>query len=83
MLIKSYTIEQNINLLKNNICLFFGDNYGLKDDIKRKIRNLNSKSEITILNQEEIIKKDILNIELNNLSLFKKIYFIENITTKF
>ncbi len=84
MLIKSYTIEQNINLLKNNICLFFGDNYGLKDDIKRKIRNLNSKSEITILNQEEIIKKDILNIELNNLSLFKKkkIYFIENTNDK-
>ena len=37
MIHKSYLIEQNLNLLKNNIALFYGENSGLIQDFKEKI----------------------------------------------
>ena len=36
MIYKSYLIEGNIDLLKENIILFYGENLGLKDDLKNK-----------------------------------------------
>ena len=36
MIIKSFVAEQNIENLKNNIILFYGENLGLKLDLKKK-----------------------------------------------
>ena len=43
MIFKSYLIEQNNNLNDKNILLFYGENIGLKNDLKNKI-NINSKN---------------------------------------
>ena len=36
MIYKSYLIEQNINLLDKNLFLFYGENLGLKNELKDK-----------------------------------------------
>ena len=56
MIYKSYIVEQNIKDLKENCILFYGENLGLKNEIKDKIRVHNKDSEIIIFNQEEILK---------------------------
>ena len=77
MIFKSYLIEQNNNLNDKNILLFYGENIGLKNELKNKI-NLNSKnSEIIRFNQEEIINNEEKFInEIFNISLFEKKKFI-------
>ena len=40
MQIKSYVIEQNISKLNKNINLFFGENLGLKSELKKKLHIL-------------------------------------------
>ena len=38
MIFKSYLVESNLSLLKDkNIILLYGENNGLKDDIKKSI----------------------------------------------
>ena len=86
MIHKSYLIEQNLNLLKNNIALFYGENSGLIQDFKEKIA-FNFK-EVTILkySQEEILaNQENFFTELKNISLFddQKIFFLHNISDKF
>ena len=34
MIYKSYSIEQNINKIKNDLVLFYGENLGLMGDFK-------------------------------------------------
>ena len=42
MILKSYIVEQNIDILKNyKATLIYGENNGIKDDIKEEIRNKN------------------------------------------
>ena len=36
MIYKSYIIEQNISSLLNNFVLIYGENLGLKDELKKK-----------------------------------------------
>ena len=73
MIYKSYIVEQNIRTLKENCILFYGENLGLKNEIKNKIRSINIDSEIIIFNQEEILKNNNLLInEIQNISLFEK-----------
>lgn len=87
MIYKSYLIERNINTIKEKIVLFYGENLGLKNELKIKIKNNNLKNncEFIRFNQEEIIQDNnkILN-EINNDSLFKKkkIFFINDVTDK-
>ena len=71
MIFKSYLIEQNNNLDNKNILLFYGENIGLKNEFKNKIK-LNSKnSKIIRYNQEEIIKdEERFHSEIFNISLF-------------
>ncbi len=86
MIIKSYIIEDNIQSISNyKIFLFYGENQGLKKEIKEKIKISNKNSEILSLFQDEIIKnKNILVNEINNKSLFneKKIIFINEVNDK-
>ena len=85
MLYKSYLIEQNINGLDKNLFLFYGENLGLKNDFKKKIKFKNKGSEILIFNQEEILKNfNLIYNEINNISLFEKnkIFILEQTDDK-
>ena len=53
---KSYLVEQNINILKNNILLFYGENLGLKNDLKKKLMLNNSNAVVVRLTQEELLR---------------------------
>ena len=85
MIYKSYLIEQNISLLDKNLFLFYGENLGLKNELKEKIRFQNKKAEIINLSQYDIINNiDNFFNEILNISLFdeKKIYFINQVNDK-
>ena len=85
MIYRSYLVEQNLGILKNNIVLFYGENTGLIDDFKDKIIKNFSKSNIIKYNQEDILKnKDLLLNELQNFSLFhpQKIFLIRDVNDK-
>ena len=55
MLFKSYQIENNINNLRTNLNLFYGENVGLKDEFKNKIEEDSAGSEVIRLNEEETL----------------------------
>jgi len=77
MIFKSYLIEKNNNLNEKNILLFYGENVGLKNEFKNKIKLKNKNSEIVRFNQEEIIKDEEKFInEVFNISLFEQKKFI-------
>ena len=86
MILKSYIVEQNIKILDNyNSVLMYGENAGIKHDIKIKLKNHNKDAEIINFFEDEIIKKkDILYENVFNESLFneKKIVFINTATDK-
>ena len=85
MIYRSYLVEENLGLLKNNLNLFYGENLGLKNDFREKIKDLNKKTLIKNLNQEEILADEnkFFN-ELLNKSLFEdtKIFFIHQTNDK-
>ena len=85
MIYKSYLVEENIGSLKNNITLFYGENIGLINYFKDKIKVINKTKKILRFNQEDILKNNniILN-EIKNISLFDdtKIIFIDNVNDK-
>ena len=86
MILKSFMIENNIALLEQyEHILLYGENEGIKEDIKNKIKEKNKDSEIITLFQEEILgNKNILSEQINNSSLFnsKRIIFLHEITDK-
>ena len=85
MIYKSYLIEQNINLLDKNLFLFYGENLGLKNEFKDKIKFQNNNAEIINFSQDDIINNiDNFFNEIVNISLFdeKKIYFINQVNDK-
>lgn len=85
MIHKSYIVEENFNILKNNIILFYGENLGLIQDFKSKIKENFKKEIILTFNQDEIIKDQSLFFnEIKNKSLFQenKIFFINNVDDK-
>jgi DNA polymerase-3 subunit delta len=86
MILKSYLVENQIDILdKYKTVLFYGENSGLQDDLKNKIKNKNNKADIINFFQEEIIKnKNILYDEINNISLFnsEKIILINEVSDK-
>ena len=80
MIYKNYLIEQNFDIIKQNITLFYGENLGLINIFKKKIKSINIKSTYYYLNQDEILNvRDNFYQEFLNFSLFHdtKIYFIE------
>ena len=74
MILKSYIVEQNIEILKDyQATLIYGQNTGIKNDIKQKLKNKNKNSEIIIFFEEEILKnKNILYQNIVNESLFNE-----------
>jgi DNA polymerase-3 subunit delta len=87
MILKSFLVEKNIKLLDQYFAnLVYGENIGMKDDIKNQIKSYLKDYEQINLNQDEIIKNEkILNEHIYNTSLFskKKIIFINEISDKF
>lgn len=86
MILKSYIVEQNLSILeKYQAVLLYGENTGIKDDIKKKLKNINKDAEVFHFFENEILKnKNILFENITNESLFndKKIIFIEFATDK-
>ena len=85
MISKSYILEKNINQIKNNLFLFYGENLGLKNEFKNKIQFNNSKIKIIRYTEEEILKNpDNFFNEIFNISLFEeqKSFFIDHTSDK-
>ena len=85
MIYKSYIIEENLDKVHNRMFLFFGENEGLQDQIKKKIKQKYNQNEIINYEQEEILKNEnIIFNEILNISLFdkKKTFIINNVTDK-
>jgi len=86
VILKSYIVEQNLDILKNyKATLLYGANDGIKDSIKSKLKDINKDAEIMIFFEEEIVKNNnILYKNIINKSLFneKKIIFIQGATDK-
>ena len=57
MILKSYLVEKDITLLdKYFITLIYGENIGMKDDIKNQIKKFFKNYEKIIFTQDEILK---------------------------
>ena len=86
MILKSFLIEKNISLLsKYNAILIYGENIGLKDDLKSEIKIFFKNTEYFNFNQDEIIRNpSLLGEQINNTSLFSKnkIIFINEVSDK-
>ena len=85
MILKSYIVEQNVEVLKNyQATLIYGENIGIKDDIKEQIIRLNKNSEIITFFESDILNSNILYENVFNQSLFneKKIILIHGGTDK-
>ena len=90
MITKSYEVKKNKSaLLKNNLFLLYGENVGLKKDIKKlisnEIKNINKNVEIFSLYESEIVNdEDIFFNSIYSGSLFseKKIIIIHECTDK-
>ena len=53
MIFKSFVVEQNLKILNSRPTLFYGENSGLQNDIKNKIRLEKSQAQIVKFNQEK------------------------------
>ena len=86
MILKSFIIEKNIEILeKYKLSLIYGENEGIKTNLKNIIKSKNKDVETITIFQEELIKDNkILLKELSNTSLFsaKKIIFLHEATDK-
>tara|TARA_E500000178_G_scaffold124238_1_gene124107 strand:+ start:1269 stop:2261 length:993 start_codon:yes stop_codon:yes gene_type:complete len=85
MIYKSFLVEENLKLIKYNLVLFYGENLGLKDDFKNKIKNLNKHALIKNFDQEEILDDETKFFnELFNKSLFEdtKVFYINKANDK-
>ena len=85
MILKSYLVEQNVEILKNyQATIIYGVNNGTKDDIKEQIKEQNKDCEIITFFENDISKKDLLYENTTNQSLFasKKIIFIQEASDK-
>ena len=74
MILKSYLVEKNVSLLeKYSASLIYGENIGMKDDIKEEIKKYFKEYEQISFNQSDIIKNEnLLDEHINNISLFNK-----------
>ncbi len=82
---KSYIVEQNLKIIKEKLVLFHGENIGLKNEFKIRIKVNYKDKEILNFTQDEILKNEAIILkEIMNISLFEKekIFFIQNANDK-
>ena len=73
MILKSYIVEQNVEILKKyKANLIYGENDGIKNDIKEEIKNKNKDCEITNFFETDILKSNLLYENISNQSLFSE-----------
>ena len=85
MISKSYLLEKSIDIPDKNIFLFYGENNGLKNYFKKRIRNSSEKIKTLFFFQQEILNnKEIFYNEILNISLFedKKNFIINDANDK-
>ena len=86
MLLKSYIVEKNLDILtKYQATLIYGKNNGIKDDVKKGIKDKEKDCEIIVFFEEDVLKnQNVLYKNIINESLFnkKKIIFIHEATDK-
>ena len=86
MIIKSFLIEKDLSLIGNyNLLLFYGENIGLKDEFKSKLKKKHSSFEQITFVQDEIIKNEkLLYEQINNVSMFNdsKLIIINEVSDK-
>ena len=75
MILKSYIVEQDINKIDKSISLFYGENLGLINDFKKLIIESNKNTTIIRLNEEEVLKKDVILFREVSNSFSTSIYF--------
>ena len=86
MILKSYLVEKNLSLIENyNSVLFYGENIGLKDEMKIALKSKYKGYESISFSEDEIHRNgSLLSDQLNNKSLFndKKIIFLSQVSEK-
>jgi DNA polymerase-3 subunit delta len=85
VILKSYIVEQDIEILNSyNSTLIYGENEGIKDDIKDAIKKRNNNSEIINFYEDDILKNNYLYESIHNPSLFneKKIILLHETSDK-
>ena len=85
MIYKSYIVENNLNILKEKMVLFYGENTGLISDIKKKIKTIYRDCEILSYDQDDVLKNtEAIFSDVINISLFsqKKVYLISQTSDK-
>ena len=85
MIYKSYKVEENLEILKNNIILFYGDNKGLVNEFKENIKKNNKSAKLNNFEQDKILQNpNEFYEEINNISLFedRKVFLIFDVTDK-
>ena len=85
MIIKSFLAEQDAKVFNTKFLLIYGENIGLIEDIKKKIKFLNSKSELNISSQEDVVNNvELFYSKIFNISLFQcqKVFFINQCNDK-
>ena len=78
MILKSFEIENNINnLVKFKFILIYGENIGLKENLKKNIVNIEKNADVVNIYQEDLAKnKDVISKEIKNISLFSEKKFL-------
>tara|TARA_B100000700_G_scaffold331066_1_gene461100 strand:+ start:3512 stop:4516 length:1005 start_codon:yes stop_codon:yes gene_type:complete len=86
MIFKSFQIEKNLSLIDDYFAvLIYGENIGLKDEIKYEIKKKYKTYQLVSLSHDEIYKNEkLLDEQIQNISLFSdnKIIFINEISDK-
>ena len=85
MILKSYIVEQNVEILKRyQATLIYGENNGIKNDVKNLIKKKNKDFEEITFFERDLQKNDLLFESINNQSLFsqKKMIFIQEASDK-
>ena len=73
MIIKSYLAEADFKKFNYKIMLIYGENLGLKQEFKNKIKSEYNQLEIFEYNQDEIFSaQEKIFVNLFNISLFEK-----------
>ena len=74
MILKSYIVEKNLKILEDyHSIILYGENEGIKDDIKSQLKNRAKDAEVINIFQDELQKNnDLLLSNISSSSLFSE-----------